>query len=140
MNRREFQNSTAALAALAAMSRLAVQTWIATAEAKSSEPAKDASGKVSRRKFGKIDIMLPLLGYGMLRLPAGNDREALQKLIDAAIAAGLNCFDVAQGSLPFACEVRRSGRFRRRPSRRQSLNHPVPDSVRPHDPDRGDLI
>ena len=101
MNRREFLKSTAALAALAAMSRLAAQTGVTPTDAKSSEAAK----KVARRKFGKTDITLPLLGYGMLRLPAGNDREALQKLVDAAMAAGLNCFDVALRSLPFAGEA-----------------------------------
>ena len=105
MNRREFLKSAAALTALAAMSRLAAQTGIAPAEAKSSEAAKEggASKKVARRKFGKTDVMLPLLGYGMLRLP--NDREAAQKLVDAAMSAGLNCFDVAEAALGFAADA-----------------------------------
>ena len=99
MNRREFIKETAALTALAAMSRLAAQTGVAQADAKSSEPAKDASKKVTRRKYKKTDLTVPLLGYGMMRLPQKNgkiDREEAQKLVDTAMAAGLNYFDTAQ--------------------------------------------
>ena len=55
MNRREFLKGAAALATLAAMSRLAAQTGIAPVDAKSSESPKAAAGKVTRRKFGKTD-------------------------------------------------------------------------------------
>ncbi len=99
MNRREFIKETAALTALAAMSRLAAQTGVAPADAKSSEPAKDAAKKVTRRKYKKTDLTVPLLGYGMMRLPQKNgkiDREEAQKLVDTAMAAGLNYFDTAQ--------------------------------------------
>jgi len=99
MNRREFIKETAALTALAAMSRLAAQTGVTPADAKSSEPAKDASKKVTRRKYRKTDLTVPLLGYGMMRLPQKNgkiDREEAQKLVDTAMAAGLNYFDTAQ--------------------------------------------
>ena len=99
MNRREFIKETAALTALAAMSRLAAQTGVAQADAKSSEPAKDASKKVTRRKYKKTVLTVPLLGYGMMRLPQKNgkiDREEAQKLVDTAMAAGLNYFDTAQ--------------------------------------------
>lgn len=99
MNRREFIKETAALTALAAMSRLAAQTGVASADAKTSEPAKDASKKVTRRKYKKTDLTVPLLGYGMMRLPQKNgkiDREEAQKLVDTAMAAGLNYFDTAQ--------------------------------------------
>ena len=60
MNRREFLKSTAALAALAAMSRLAAQTGVTPADAKSSEAANGTSKKVSRRKFGKTDVTLQI--------------------------------------------------------------------------------
>lgn len=99
MNRREFIKETAALTALAAMSRLAAQTGVAQADAKSSEPAKDAAKKVTRRKYKKTDLTVPLLGYGLMRLPTKNgkiDREEAQKLVDTAMAAGLNYFDTAQ--------------------------------------------
>ena len=99
MNRRDFIKETAALTALAAISRLAAQTGITPADAKSSEPAKDASKKVSRRKYKKTDLTVPLLGYGLMRLPQKNgkiDRELAQKLVDTAMAAGVNYFDTAQ--------------------------------------------
>ena len=101
MNRREFIKGAAALTTLAAVSRLAAQTDVAPADAKSSEPAKEgsASKKVSRRKYKKTDLTVPLLGYGMMRLPTKNgkiDREEAQKLVDTAMAAGLNYFDTAQ--------------------------------------------
>ena len=55
MNRREFIKGAAALTTLAAMSRLAAQTGVTPADAKSSEPAKEggASKKVTRRKYKK---------------------------------------------------------------------------------------
>ena len=99
MNRREFIKETAALTALAAMSRLAAQTGVTQADAKSSEPAKDASRKVSRRKYKKTELTVPLLGYGLMRLPQKNgkiDRELAQQLVDTAMAAGVNYFDTAQ--------------------------------------------
>ena len=103
MNRREFLKGAATLAALAAMSRLAAQTGITPTDAKSSEPA--ASKKVGRRKFGKTDVTLPLLGLGLTSLPRNNDvidQEEAQKLVDAAMAAGANLFDV----LPYNSDVR----------------------------------
>ena len=100
MNRREFIKETAALTALAAMSRLAAQTGVNSADAKSSEPKEgEASKKVSRRKYKKTDLTVPLLGYGLMRLPQKNgriDRELAQKLVDTAMAAGVNYFDTAQ--------------------------------------------
>ena len=100
MNRREFIKGAAALTTLAAVSRIAAQTGVAPADAKSSEPAKEgASKKVTRRKYKKTDLTVPLLGYGLMRLPTKNnkiDREEAQKLVDTAMAAGLNYFDTAQ--------------------------------------------
>lgn len=101
MNRREFIKGAATLTALAAVSRLAAQTGVAADDAKSSETAKEdaASKKVTRRKFRDTDVTLPLLGYGLMRLPQKNggiDREEAQKLVDTAMAAGLNYFDTAQ--------------------------------------------
>ena len=100
MNRREFIKGAAALTTLAAMSRLAAQTGVTPADAKSSEPKKgEASKKVSRRKYKKTDLTVPLLGYGLMRLPQKNgkiDRELAQQLVDTAMAAGLNYFDTAQ--------------------------------------------
>ena len=103
MNRREFLKGAAALTTLGALSHLAAQTGIAPSDAKTSEPAKEGdaskSKKVTRRKYKKTDLTVPLLGYGMMRLPQKNgkiDREEAQKLVDTAMAAGLNYFDTAQ--------------------------------------------
>jgi len=101
MNRREFIKGAATLTTLAAMSRLAAQTGVTPSDAKSSEPSGKGEGvkEVSRRKYKKTDISVPLLGYGLMRLPQKNgkiDRELAQKLIDAAMDAGVNYFDTAQ--------------------------------------------
>ena len=103
MNRREFLKGAAALTTLGALSHLAAQTGVTPADAKSSEPAKEGdaakSKQVTRRKYKKTDVTVPLLGYGMMRLPQKNgkiDREEAQKLVDTAMAAGVNYFDTAQ--------------------------------------------
>ena len=103
MNRREFLKGAAALTTLGALSHLAAQTGVTPADAKSSEPAKEGNAaktkQVTRRKYKKTDLTVPLLGYGMMRLPTKNnkiDREEAQKLVDTAMAAGLNYFDTAQ--------------------------------------------
>ena len=77
MNRREFLKSAAAVATLGALTRVAAQTGIAPDAAKTSEPKGDGK-KVARRKFRDTDLTLPLLGYGMMRLPTKDgkiDRE-----------------------------------------------------------------
>ncbi len=103
MNRREFLKGAAALTTLGALSRLAAQTGVEPAGAKPSEPAKESGAskpkQVVRRKYKKTDLTVPLLGYGMMRLPQKNgkiDREEAQKLVDTAMAAGVNYFDTAQ--------------------------------------------
>ena len=98
MNRREFLKSAAAVATLGALTRVAAQTGIAPETVKSSEPKSDAK-KVARRKFRDTDLTLPLLGYGMMRLPTKDgriDREEAQKLVETAMAAGINYFDTAE--------------------------------------------
>jgi len=103
MNRREFLKSAAALTALAAMSRLAAQTGVT--DAKSTESASGNSRKVSRRKYKKTDFTVPLLAFGLMGLPRKNDvidQEEAQKLVDTAMAAGANLFDV----LPYNSDVR----------------------------------
>ncbi len=98
MNRREFLKSAAAVATLGALTHIAAQTGVAPETAKSSEPKGDGK-KVARRKFRDTDLTIPLLGYGMMRLPTKNgkiDREEAQKLVDTAMAAGINYFDTAE--------------------------------------------
>ena len=103
MNRREFLKGAATLTALGTLSHLAAQTGIAPADAKSSEPA--ASKKVGRRRHKKSGMSIPLLGFSPTVLPRKNDvidQEEAQKLVDAAMAAGANLFDV----LPYNSDVR----------------------------------
>lgn len=103
MNRREFLKGAAAITTLGALSHLAAQTGVAPADAKSSQPAKDGDAskqkQITRRRYKKTDLSVPLLGYGLMRLPVKDgriDREEAQKLVDTAMAAGLNYFDTAQ--------------------------------------------
>ena len=54
--------------------------------------------KLTRRRFRDTDLTLPLLGFGMMRLPQKNgaiDSEEAKKLVDYALKAGLNYFDTA---------------------------------------------
>ena len=93
MDRRDFLKCTLTLAALAPLARLS---------AKESAAAKGAAAptesKLTRRRYRETDLTLPLLGFGMMRLPQKDgaiDREAGQKLVDYAMKAGLNYFDTA---------------------------------------------
>ncbi|WP_295810676.1 aldo/keto reductase [uncultured Victivallis sp.] len=94
MDRRDFLKCTLTLAALAPLARLTAQTGAAAAGA----DAGTESGKLTRRRFRDTDLTLPLLGFGMMRLPQKNgaiDSAAGQKLVDYAMKAGLNYFDTA---------------------------------------------
>lgn len=87
MNRREFMKGAAALAAFAAVPG-----------ALAAELA--AAAKVTRRTFKDTATTVPLLGFGMMRLPTKPksreiDRPAAQALVDRAMSAGLNYFDTA---------------------------------------------
>ena len=60
---------------------------------KSNIPAK-----ITRRALKNGKISLPLLGFGMMRLPQKDgviDGEALQKMVDNAMSCGCNYFDTA---------------------------------------------
>lgn len=92
MDRREFLKSALAMAALAPMSRLA---------AAGKENVEQKNGKVTRRRYRDSAVTVPLLGYGMMRMPRVSpesqeiDAVTGQKLIDRAMAAGINYFDTA---------------------------------------------
>ena len=90
MKRRDFLKGLLTAAALAPVSKLAaaaVQT-----------PA--SAGKVSRRKYRSTDLTLPMLGFGMMRLPRKKnspeiDYEKTAAMFDRAMKAGVNYFDTA---------------------------------------------
>ena len=90
MDRRDFLKNLLAVAALAPVSR------INTALAAPAE--KSLSGKVSRRRLKNSDVTVPMLGYGMMRLPRLNgeiDYDTVKKQVAIAMKHGVNYFDTA---------------------------------------------
>lgn len=58
----------------------------------------DVMGQVTRRQYKDTDLTLPLLGFGMMRLPQKDgriDEVSAQSMVDRAMAAGVNYFDTA---------------------------------------------
>ena len=89
MKRRDFLRGMMTVAALAPVSRLA-------AAAEKNAP----SGKVVRRKYRDTELTVPLLGFGMMRLPRKGDGPEIdyatvEKQIARALEAGVNYFDTA---------------------------------------------
>ena len=85
MDRREFLKSAAMIAAFGPMTRLL-----------GGEAEKRRL--VSRRRYRETDLMLPLLGFGLMRLPAKNGRiddAAAGAMVERAMKAGCNYFDTA---------------------------------------------
>ena len=90
MDRRDFLKNLLAVAALAPVSK------INTAFAAPAE--KPLSGKVSRRRLKDTDVTVPMLGYGMMRLPKLNgeiDYDTVKKQVALAMKHGVNYFDTA---------------------------------------------
>ena len=87
MDRRDFLKNLLAFAALAPAARISAAAIPST---------ESAPGKVSRRRIK--DTTVPMLGYGMMRLPRLNgeiDCETVKKQIAIAMASGVNYFDTA---------------------------------------------
>ncbi len=102
MDRREFLKSAFTAAALAPVAGLAAGAEAVTGGAAAGGPAAlSPAGKVTRRRYKETDLTLPLLGFGMMRLPRIDpekpdiDEPAAQRLVDRAMAAGVNYFDTA---------------------------------------------
>lgn len=96
MNRREFLQTTLAATALGAVAHLpGVNSWARAAETPTAGP------QVTRRRYRDTDLTVPLLGFGMMRLPRLNpdkpevDYATAEKQIARALAAGVNYFDTA---------------------------------------------
>ena len=95
MNRRDFLKSALTITALGTVSRLAAQAGLAKP---ASVPAETNPGKVTRRSYKNTALTLPVLGFGMMRLPRkgnGIDYATAQKMVDMAMASGANYFDPA---------------------------------------------
>lgn len=97
MNRREFLKSALTLAALSPFAKL-----YAKEGADGNKISEIAEGiQVTRRQYKNTSQMLPLLGFGLMRLPRIEpekpeiDYNIAKKMIDRAMKAGLNYFDTA---------------------------------------------
>lgn len=91
-SRREFLRATAAATAAFSFAE------IAAARARQDEkPAPKDAGKLDRRKFGKTDMTVAVLGFGGAEI--GYEKtaaETVAKLLNAALDAGLNVVDTAE--------------------------------------------
>jgi len=88
MDRREFLKNALAVAALAPLSRLAAQ----------ENDAANAKPQVTRRRYRNSEITLPLLGFGLMRLPEKDgqiDLAEAKRMVAEAMDAGCNYFDTA---------------------------------------------
>ena len=94
MNRRDFLKSALTVAAFMPFIRLE-----AKAGADGDKSSDLAVGKqVSRRRYKNTALTLPMLGFGMMRLPQRKrkiDLAAAKKLFARALKSGVNYFDTA---------------------------------------------
>ena len=97
MDRREFLKGALTAAALAPVAELA-----AKAGADGNKSSDLAKGKqVTRRRYKNTGLTVPLLGFGMMRLPRLDpekpdiDYATAEKQIRRALEAGVNYFDTA---------------------------------------------
>ncbi len=92
MDRREFLKGLALLAALAPLHGFAAKTG-------GAQSRETAETELTRRRYKNTSETLPLLGFGMMRLPrtpSGSIDEAVaQRMVDRAMEAGVNYFDTA---------------------------------------------
>lgn len=94
MNRRDFLKSALTVAALAPLIRLEGK-----AGADGDKSSDFVTGKqVTRRRYKNTALTLPMLGFGMMRLPQRKrriDLAAAKKLFARALKSGVNYFDTA---------------------------------------------
>ena len=97
MNRREFLKATLTVAALSPLAKLSAK------ESPDGDKSSDIikGDAVSRRPYKNTKMTLPLLGFGMMRLPRVEegsqdiDYKTAEKMVARAMEAGLNYFDTA---------------------------------------------
>ena len=93
MNRRDFIKSALTVATLAPLANVA-----AAAEKGGLMNNTENGMKVTRRPYRNTDMTMPLLGFGLMRLPQKDgkvDEETAEKMVAKAMAAGCNYFDTA---------------------------------------------
>ena len=118
MNRRDFLKSALVLAAMAPLTRLAGK-----AGADGDKSSDFAKGKqVTRRRYKGTNLTLPLLGFGMMRLPRLKahgpeiDLAEAERMFRRALEAGVNYFDTAyfyHNGLSERCAAAVLGKFPR---------------------------
>ena len=95
MNRREFLKSSLTVAAFGSVARLAGAAEKSGGIA--GEPDR-VGPQVTRRPYRNSSMTLPLLGFGLMRLPQKDgkiDFPAAEAMVDTAMRAGCNYFDTA---------------------------------------------
>ena len=97
MNRRDFLKHALTVTTLAPFARV-----FALAGPDGDKKSDSVSGmQVVRRRYKDTAMTLPLLGFGMMRLPRVSpngpeiDYATVEKQLAAAMAAGVNYFDTA---------------------------------------------
>ena len=107
MDRREFLKDSLLLSAFGALAPLAkaedklVSPLTSTIEEEKTVSPLTSKPKVIRRQYRNTEVTIPLLGYGLMRLPRIEpdkqdiDYPAAEKLIERAFEAGINYFDTA---------------------------------------------
>ena len=95
MNRREFLKSTLTIAAMTPVAHLAGAAEKNDGSMKNT-PVSDQ--QVTRRPYKDSSMTLPLLGFGLMRLPQKNgkvDYPTAEAMVAKAMKAGCNYFDTA---------------------------------------------
>ena len=95
MDRRDFLKSALTVAALGSVSRFAAH---AETDNATKSSAAGTAAQVTRRPYKNSGMTLPLLGFGLMRLPEKDgkvDRATAQAMVDRAMTAGCNYFDTA---------------------------------------------
>lgn len=95
MNRREFLKSTLTIAAMTPVAHLAGAAEKNDGSMKNT-PVSDQ--QVTRRPYKDSSMTLPLLGFGLMRLPQKNgkvDYSTAEAMVAKAMKAGCNYFDTA---------------------------------------------
>lgn len=100
MNRRDFIKTGLAAAAISMLPGRAPLGALGGSRASAAEAAATpgGDGKVARRPFAGGKLTIPLLGFGMMRLPMKDgkiDYEHGKKMVARAFEAGVNYFDTA---------------------------------------------
>ena len=95
MNRREFLKSALTVAALAPVTRIVAKEGSSSNNGNFPE---ESDRQITRRRYKDTGMTLPLLGFGLMRLPQKNgkvDYPTAEAMVAKAMKAGCNYFDTA---------------------------------------------